>query len=292
MKASVKAALITGIFGVVGTVSAAVIGKNFGEENAVQQLYSQITTVNGNNNTVTVNSVDDFIAQYNKLLNENETLKAQNSQYFADYTEQKNVNSSLTSQLEDRPAVSYENIGLCINGEDISINKRNSIVTIDGREYYSKELAEEFLNDDQSVIIKDETMFIGKVIADKANLTDQWVIDKWDCDIENETKDSFGNSHYNALVLWIGAGRITYNLDNNYQYLQLKISSFSENKNNISGSIIIKADEKVIYTSDEINIFAETIDVDIPINNCSTLTITGAGDNYYRCIISDAILYN
>lgn len=31
MKTSIKAALITGIFGIAGTVSAAFIGKNFGE---------------------------------------------------------------------------------------------------------------------------------------------------------------------------------------------------------------------------------------------------------------------
>lgn len=292
MENGVKAAWIAGMLGIIGTVSAAFLGKDFGEENAVQQLYSQVTTFNGGNNTVTINSVDEFLAQYNKLQNENETLKAQNSQYFADYTEQKNINNSLTSQLDDRPAVSYENIGLCINGEDISINKQNSIVTIDGREYYSKELAEEFLDEEQNITIKDDTLFVGKVIADKENLFDQWVIDQRDCNIEMEINDSYGNSHYNSLVLWMGAGHITYNLDSNYQYLQLKISSYPESKNNISGSIIIKADEKVIYTSDKIDIFTEIIDVDIPINNCSTLTITGTGDMHYKCIISDAIIYN
>ena len=124
MKSSMKAALITGTLGIVGTVSAAFIGKNVGEQRAIQQLYSQITTVNGNNNIVTINSVDEFISQYNKLLNENETLKAQNSQYFADYTEQKNISNSLESQLDNNPVVTYNDFGLCIYGNDIPINKR------------------------------------------------------------------------------------------------------------------------------------------------------------------------
>lgn len=177
MKTEIKAAIITGIFGAVATVVAAFIGSNVGEKKAVQQLYNQITTVNGNNNTVTINSVDDFVTQYNKLLNENETLKAQNSQYFADYTEQKNINNNLKVQLSENPAVSYNDFGLCVDGNDIPINKQKSMITIDGREYYSKELAKKFLDKNQSITIKDNTIFIGKVIAEKDDLIDQRVVD-------------------------------------------------------------------------------------------------------------------
>ena len=49
--------------------------------------------------------------------------------------------------------------------------------SLNGREYYSKELAENFLDETQSITIKDNTIFIGKVIADKANLVDQRVMD-------------------------------------------------------------------------------------------------------------------
>lgn len=294
MKATVKAALITGILGIIGTVSAAFIGRDFGEENAVQQLYSQITTVNGNNNTVTVNSVDDFIAQYNKLLNENDTLKAQNSQYFADYTEQKNVNNNLTSQLDDRPAVSYENIGLCINGEDMPINKQNSIVTIDGREYYSKELAEKFLNKDQNIIIKDDTIFIGNVIAEKANLVDQRVMDISGDFINGEKAiDSYGNSHFNAITCGYYDGTIIYSLNRKYNYLKC---SFSINEDgSVEGytSIIIEADDKQVYNGSITKLQDPIIDVEIPINNCSLLKIRCEHDGAScSLIISDAIIYN
>lgn len=146
----------------------------------MQHLYSQITTVTGNNNIVTINSVDEFIAQYNKVLNENETLKAQNSQYFSDYTEQKNINNDLESQLEVRPDVFYSSLGLSINTDDIPINKNNSMVTIDGREYLSKEIVEKLIPDNQNMIIKDDTLFVGEVITNKSNLIDQWVVNSFD----------------------------------------------------------------------------------------------------------------
>lgn len=292
MSSEVKAALITGVLGLVATILAAIIGNSHGEKNAVQQLYSQVTTVNGNNNTVTVNSVDDFVTQYNKLLNENETLKAQNSQYFSDYTEQKNISNSLESQLSDRPIVTYNNLGLCINTEDISIDRNNSMVTIEGREYLSREIAEKLLDENQNMTIKEDTLFVGKVVADKANLVDQWVVSKRDCDVDDMIEDSFGNKHFNSLLLWTRAGYITFNLNNEYKYLKFKLSSYPENKNNIKGTITLRDDEEIVYASPEINIFTETIDVDVPINNCSTLTITGEGEDFYRCIISDAIVYN
>lgn len=282
--------IIAAVIGAIATIVAAFIGKNVGEKNAVQQLYSQITTINGSNNTITVNSIDDFVAQYNKVINENETLKAQNSQYFADYTEQKNISDSLESQLGEQPVVSYNNLGLCIDGEDIPINKQKSIVTIDGSEYYSKELAEKFLNEDQNITIKDDTLFIGKVVADKANLIGQWAIEAFDCNIETTIKDSYGNIHNNALIMWTDGG-ITYNLDNKYDLLKLKISCYDEGEDGYE-IITIKADEEIVYISPEINLYSKTIEADIPINKCSTLTITCNGSPFYRCIISDAIVYN
>lgn len=50
------------------------------------------------------------------------------------------------------------------------------MVVIDGQEYYSKELAQNILNDNQDITMKNDIMFIGKVIADKANLVDQRVV--------------------------------------------------------------------------------------------------------------------
>lgn len=292
------AIIISAIIGAIATISAAVIGRNIGEKNAVQQLYSQITTVNGNNNTITINSVDDFITQYNKLLSENETLKSQNSQYFADYTEQKNINNALESQLGEQPIVSYNDLGLCIDGDDISINKQKAMVLIDGREYYSKELAESFLNEDQNIIIKDETLFIGKVVADKANLLEQRIVDSYIYDNVDNITDSYGNTHINTLCFNPDCynsrdAYVIFNLDEKFKYLDMSIS-ISENTNaNSHGILIIKADDNVVYTSDQLLLTTNPFSIkNIPINGCNLLTINYNYNGFNQCIISDAIVYN
>lgn len=43
------------------------------------------------------------------------------------------------------PEINYSNLGLCINTQDVPINKSNSMVTIDGREYISKEITEKLI---------------------------------------------------------------------------------------------------------------------------------------------------
>jgi len=294
MKTEIKAAIITGLLGIIGTISAAIIGKDIGEKDAVQQLYSQMTAIYGDNNTVTINSVDDFIAQYNKVISENETLKAQNSQYFADYTEQKNISNSLEAQLGENPNFLFKNMGLCIDGEDIIINKQNSIVTIDGREYYSKELAENFLDEDQNITIKDNTLFIGKVIADTANLIDQRIVDI-SGDFVNGDKaiDSYGNSHFNAITCGYYDGRIIYNLNRNYNYLKCSFSINEDGDLNGYTSIIVEADNEQVYNVTITKLQEPIIDIEIPINNCSLLKISCENeDAACSLIISDAIVYN
>lgn len=284
------ATIIAAVIGAVATISAAFIGKNIGEKNAVQQLYSQVTTVSGDNNTVTINSIDDFITQYNKLTNENKTLKAQNSQYFADYMEQKNINVSLESQLIDNPVISYNNIGLCIDAQDIPINKNNSMVTIDGRDYFSREIVESLIPDDQNMTIKEDTLFIGKVIADKANLLDQYQMDISWCKIENSITDSFGNICVNAIHFWhFQSGYVMYNLEEKYLNLKCKISGTSKSPMEGGSTVYIFADDNIIYTSPQINKLTDPYEVDIPINNCKVLKIRADNNT---AIISDAILYN
>lgn len=294
MKVEIKAALITGILGIIGTIAGTFAGNYFGEKNAVQHLYSQITTVNGDNNTVTINSVDDFLAQYNKVLNENETLKTQNSQYFEDYTEQKNINSNLESQLGECPVVLYNNLGLCIDGEDIPINKQNSTITIDGREYYSKELAEKFLDLNQNITIKDNTIFVGKVIADKANLVDQRVMDiRGDFVNGEKAIDSYGNLHINSITCGYYDGTIIYSLKRQYNYLRCSFSINEDGSTDGYTSIRIEADGEQVYSESITKLQDPIINIEIPINKCSLLKISCENENAScSCIISDAIVYN
>lgn len=238
--------------------------------------------------------MDEFVTQYNKILNENETLKAQNSQYFADYTEQKNISNNLESQLDNNPVITYNDFGLCIYGNDVPINKQNSIITIDGREYYSKELAENFLDDDENITIKNNTIFIGNVIADKVNLVDQRVMDISGDFVNGENvTDSYGNSHFNAITCGCYDGTIIYSLNRKYNYLKCSFAINEEGSVEGYTSIIIEADDKQVYNETITKLQDPIIDVEIPINNCSLLKIKCEHkDASCSCIISDAVVYN
>lgn len=297
MSSEVKAALITGILGLIAAIGAAIIGNNHGEKNAIQLLYSQITTINGSNNTVTINSVDDFIAQYIKLLNENETLKAQNTQYFADYTEQKNISNNLESLLGERPAVTYSDLGLTIYADDIPVNKNNSMVTIDGREYLSKEIVEKLLTENQNMTIKNNTLFIEKVVSQKTSLINEVIVDSANMLQTNNIKDSYGNLYTNALYPQNYHSYMIVNLNREFSFLKLKLAV---QENGHSDAIVtIIADDTIVYTSPSLAITTEPFDVmDIPINNCSLLTIKidsgadGGMGRGFNCLISDPIVYN
>ena len=116
------------------------------------------------------------------------------------------------------------------------------------------------------------------------------MIDSREYSTEKIAIDSFGNKYSNVLIL-DGYGYIIYNLNNEFNNLELNISP-SEHIGHYTGIITIKADGETIYTSPQISILTETINIDISLNNCKTLTIENNGDGYGDCIISDAILYN
>lgn len=55
------------------------------------------------------------------LKQDNSTLKQQNEQYFSDYTEQKELNESLKSQVSGSPDLLFESLGLFIDGEKFQL---------------------------------------------------------------------------------------------------------------------------------------------------------------------------
>ncbi len=296
MNKTIKAALITGVATIItGFIGGMGYGKSSEQkniQNEIQSVMGNVINVTGNDNQVTINSIKDLVDEYQRLQSQNQSLLEQNSKYFSDLSEANYQINALQSKTNELPEIRFNDLSLLIDVQDIPINKNNSMVSIDGRDYFSREIVESLIPDGQNFTIKDNTLFIGKVIAEKANLFDQWVTDSFSCDYEDAINDSLGNTCTKALVLWMRGGNVTYNLSKNYSYLKFKLSSFNEGDKKISGIITIKADEDIIYTSPTINIYTETIDVDIPINNCSTLTITGTGKDFFRCIISEAIVYN
>lgn len=182
---------------------------------------------------------------------------------------------------------------LSMGGKDITINKNHSMVTIDGRDYVSKEIAEKLVPDDQNLTIKDNTIFIGRVIADKSNLFDQYVNDHLFTEIQNVADDSFGNS-YSEVLYFNGEPyhRITYALNGKYSLLKIWAAPSNQACINRYGKIIIKADGISVYTSDELSKETSPFEKEIAINNCTLLTIEFDSDYNSDFLIYDAIVYN
>lgn len=149
------ALIVVALIGAAATISgstlAAILGNSHGEktgeENQIQYIQSQIANVNGDNNTVEINNVSELIDAYNNLVSENDALKKQNDIYVDDLTDAKNNIETLESQLNNSPILNYRNLSLSLNGNDIPVNSTNSMVTIDGRDYISKEIMEKLISD-------------------------------------------------------------------------------------------------------------------------------------------------
>lgn len=279
---------------------AVVAGSFFsGTEHGIKQqnryIQSHAIDVTGDNNTVSVNNIDDLINQCNKLVSENETLKKQNTQYFNDYTEQKDTNSTLETKLNDVPDLSFSSVGLCIDGNQIPINSDDSIVDINGRQYWSKEIVTNILPNTQTVNIKDNILYIGQMIANPTNLFDQFINYNNDFQLNNIAyTDTYGNSHSNCAVGSSSNGSITFVLNNKYSKLKIGAAINSSSSDySCDSSFQIKADDTIVYSSDTINVKTKPFIVDnISINDCSLLTIEYSSEHTSSLILYDAVLYN
>lgn len=231
-------------------------------------------------------SVEDS-DEYKQLLNEKNNLQEENEAL-------KNQINELKSNNADLPIIEYKDLGLSINGEDIPINRSDSMVTINGREYVSKEIADKLISNNESLSISDDTIYIGKIISEKSNLFDKHVNDKSNCSFYDNETDSYGNMRSN--VLYFNDSRshnIIFTLNREYSLLKFTISIGEYADTGKTGNIIVKADNDIVYTFEGLNKQTEPFETpDIPINNCSLLTIEYNSESYNQCIISDAIVYN
>lgn len=78
-----------------------------------------------------------------------------------------------------------------------------------------------------------------------------------------------------------------------YSFLKFTISIEEYADTGKTGNIIVKADNEIVYTFEGLNKQTEPFEIsDIPINNCSLLTIEYNSESTNQCMISDAIVYN
>lgn len=295
MKIKNKPAYITGICTIIAAIITGGLGLIVGKQIQIQQTASQIANVTGSGNNITMNSVDDLISEFNDLSEENEKLKKQNDQYFKDYTSVTEEKDNLSNQLNNTPNVELKNLGLCIDGKDININRNNSYAIINGAQYFSKEFIDNLVDiNTTSVTIQDEIMYLGKVVAEKEELFTQRIVDSNDYEVIDNVMDSFGNTHINCGRIGNG-GKVCYSLNEKFSLLRFKISIDEESRGGDSNCIIsIMADSKPVYTSKPLNKVStkQLEEIDVKINNCSVLEISCSGDYSVYPIIYDAIVYN
>lgn len=249
-------------------------------------------------------------SELNLIIQENTDLKINNNELSAkikelaiinENYEKENIelsfnNENINQELSQIPSIEFENYGLTINGEEKTINKNKSLVILDGAYYYSKDIVNALLPSNSDINVKNDNIYIGRIIEDKKSLFTQTIMEQKECKMIDSSIDSYGNIYSNVLLLdtyWKGEKYIIYVLNNKYSLM--KFSAAIEDRANMDkkGIISIKADDQIVYTSDILNKKTEPFTVsDIPINNCMLLTIEYNNEGYNNCLVTDAVVYN
>lgn len=281
-----KVTIIVAIIGLAGTIAAAIIGAVWGKSNV-----TVVAPVGGK--SIVLNDED-----IKNMANENEKLSNEISEYKDEIENLKDQNEELVNklgvangELSDVPAIEFKNCGLSINGDEKEINKERSCVSINNRQYYSKDFIENLISDNQELSMKGDMLYIGKIIKEKANLLNMPVIKGFGGEIKGGITDSYGNTYADVLYLWGNGIGTVFNVGREYSNFKCTVAIAKDSSE--GGSLKISTDEETVYTSEKITSLTESFEVDIPINKTSKLTIESVGDSYSSHIfIANATLYN
>lgn len=286
MKKGNGVAIIAALIGVIGTISGSVIGVIWGKNNV-----NVIVQIDGKNIVLQDSDVQE-------MASENEELKRKISDYEAEITDLKGQSEELATklgnangELEGIPSIEFVELGLSINGEEKLINREKASVYINGVQYYSQDFVNSLLPDNMSASVKDGTLYIGKIVKEKTNLFDRPVIHQSGSTyFYDSIKDTYGNAYGSALVFEYSDRFVSFNAGRNYSHFKCTVAM--QERYNGQGELQIMTDDNIIYTSPEIINMTEPFDIDIPINQASTISIGTIGDSTSRIFISNAVLYN
>lgn len=277
MKSTVKAALITG-------ACTLVVGF-FGGKSTI----NNIITISADGQSIKLNDKD-----IQKMISENEELRSDNQKYKNQVDQLISKIGQSDEELSEVPAIEFKDIGLSINGDEQPVNKIKSFVAVNGTQYISKEFVDALIDQDETVTIKNGMLYIGKIVAEKEKLTDQWVSDAVAMKIVDNAIDSYGNN-YSQVVYPLSKHncKMIFNVDGKYSMLKGTIAMEEKGNRDAKGYVEILADGISVYKSPELNLMTSAFDFDIPINNATLLTVSYSTTNsYLKCIIADTILYN
>lgn len=252
-----------------------------------------------------LNEIMQQNSEYNLVIKDNEILSAkftamenENKTYKEKINELTEANETMNKKLNEIPSIDFSDLGFFIDGVEQTINKKHSLVIIDGIQYFSKDFINSLLSESKELIIKDDNVYIGRIISEKCNLFEKWIVDSAGCEMLDTATDSYGNKHSNVLFFNRPSCYCTYNLESKYSFLRFSIAPNKNRATSGGADITIKLDGNVVYST-EITKTTEIVTKELPINNCSLLTIECQDNRYIpalqcvsNCMFFDAELYN
>lgn len=299
-KSTVK--IIVAIIGLGSALVGGLLSGQYIEQNKINSEINAKINVNGSNNSVAINDVSGLLDAYTENLNELNNLndkyekqEAELNDVKSQYVEMNSANmeeiKELENQLSSNAIVKTEDAGLVVDGDEIKIQSKASIATLNGRTYYSEEIVDSLL-DDREINLKNGTLYVGKIVEDKTRLSKLWVIENSRCDVNASGKDSFGNTYSDAVVTTYSEAYVRYNANRDFSLLKCTIATNDYSDNGYEGTLKIKADETVVYET-TFKKSKEPIEIkDVPIDNCSVLTFEVTDAVGVRAVISDGFVYN
>lgn len=257
MKKGNAITIIAALIGAVGTIAGTVIGVIWGKNNM-----NVIVQIDGKNIVLQDSDVQD-------MASENEELKETISEYEIQISdledESKNLMEKLgvvSGELDDAPAIEFQDLGLSIDGEEQDVNRNKSYVSINGRDYYSGDFVDGLIPDNMSMINKDGVLYIGKIVKEKSNLMDKPMVDKSsDVFVYENMADTYGNVYSKAICFYYNGRYIVFNANREYDKLKCVISMNEGSRG--EGMIQIEADDSVVYTSPSVTSQTEPFEIDI-----------------------------
>lgn len=283
-----KISIIVALIGAAGMIASAIIGAKWGKENV-----TVIVQLDGKNVVLNDEEIQEMANKNEQLNNEISGYKEEIEKLKLESEELANKLGAANGELDDVPSIEYRNFGLSIDGEEIPVNKDKSSVLINGRQYYSKDFVDNLLPSDKTAVEKDDMLYVGKVVKEKSNLFDRQLIDTSNnniVSIETNVKDTYGNIHDKSVVFSMYDSSITFNANKEYSKLNIILTVLDGWPG--GGIIQIESEQGVLYTSEEILSTTEPVEIDIPINYASSITIKQIAEGHTYNMVTDAVLYN
>lgn len=303
-----KVKIIVAVIGLIGIVVTAIShpgnDRNSGSNNNIKSVNNATNDTNNTNNANNTNNLKVIVQVQGKnvelteeeaqqMANENENLKDDINRYETEIIKYKSDIQEFEDLIdEDVTQAEFKKLGLTINGQERAIDKEKSSILINFQQYFSQEIVENLLPDNTIITIKDDMIYVGKVVKEKKDLLEQPIIDKdFDVFIYDNISDTYGNIYNKALCFQYNGHYIVFNADKAYSRFKCVICMREGYRD--ESIVQIEINDEVIYTSEKITCQTEPFTVDLPINMASKITIRSMGESGGSGIlICEAYLYN